>query len=133
MSYESALLWFGATTVILLFVEINFTYLTQGFGFGFSSNRKDDAAFSPLAGRIKRTYQNQVESAAYIVPVLGAAALMGLESNGAEIAALLIVLGRAAFAPLYFSGVPFIRVPAFGLAAVSTIYIAVVMLTQSGA
>ncbi|MBL4726105.1 MAG: MAPEG family protein, partial [Rhizobiaceae bacterium] len=61
--------------------------------------------------RIQRAYQNQVESAAYVVPVLAAGALVGLEGSGAETAALLIILGRIAFALLYYTGIPFIRVP----------------------
>jgi len=132
MSYTLALVAFALITVTMLFIEITFTYATLGFGYGFSSNRKTDTAYSPLAIRIKRAYQNQVESAAYAVPVLAAAAVGGLDSTGAETAALLLVLGRAAFAVLYYSGIPFIRVPAFGLGTLSTAFIAY-KLIQMGA
>ena len=131
MSYTSALVYFGLLTLVMLFVEIMFTYATQGFGYGFSSNRDPETKFSKLGLRIKRAYQNQIESSAYIIPVLAAAIVLGLESNGGEIAALLLVLGRVIFALLYYSGIPFARVFGFGMSTFSTLFI-VYMLLISG-
>ncbi len=128
MTIQTALLLFGLLTVVMLFIEISFTYATKGFGYGFSSNRPPADSFSPLATRIKRAYQNQIESAAYGVPVLGAAAVMGAQTPGVELAALLFVLARALFAVLYYSGIPFIRVPAFATGTVSILYIALTLL-----
>jgi uncharacterized MAPEG superfamily protein len=128
MSFESALIWFSILTLIMISFEIFFTYATLGFGYGFSSNRAA-VEISPLATRIKRALQNQTESAVYIVPVLAAGAVMGVQGQGVETAALLIVLARAAFALLYYSGIPFARVPAFALGTVSTLYIAYVLVT----
>ena len=130
MSYETALVWFAIITVFTLMLEIWTTYITKGFGFGFSSNRNPQAESSGFPLRIKRTYQNQIESAAYIVPVLAAASVTGLEHSGAELAALLLVVGRALYIPLYYSGVSFIRVPAFGLAMLSALYIGYILLTS---
>lgn len=124
MSYEAALVWIAVITMATLLIEIWSTYILKGFAFGFSSNRDPRTEYSPLKVRIQRTYLNQVESTAYIVPVLIAAALVDLEVAGGELAALLIVLGRAAFAPLYYSGIPFIRVIAFGAAMLSAVYLA---------
>lgn len=62
------------------------------------------------------------------MPVLAGAAVLGLEGGGVGVAALLIVVGRALFTLLYLSGIPFIRVPAFGLATVSSLYLAIVVL-----
>ena len=123
MTFITALVLFALLTLIMLGHEIFYTYATQGFGFGFSSNRKT-VERSPLALRIQRAYQNQVEAAAYGVPVLAAAAITGLEGSGAQTAALIFVIGRVAFAVLYYSGVPFIRVPAFLMGTLSTLYIA---------
>lgn len=123
MVFVTALVLFGLLTVVMLFIEINFTYLTQGFGYGFSSNRSTTTEYSPLAHRIKNAYQNQVEAAAYGVPILAAAAISGLESGSAETAAHVFVLGRAAFAVLYYTGIPFARVPAFAAAVLSIAYI----------
>ena len=129
MPFTTALVLFALITLVMLGIEIMTTYATQGFGFGFSSNRNANVESSPLALRIKRAYQNQVESAAYGVPVLAAAAITGLESGSAAMAAYLFVIGRAAFAVLYYSGVSFIRVPAFVLGTLSTLYIAFVLLS----
>lgn len=128
MTFEYALICFSVLTLMMISFEITFTYATQGFGYGFSSNRTV-VEISPLATRIKRALQNQTESAVYIVPVLAAGALMGVQGQGVETATLLIILGRAAFALLYYSGIPFARVPAFGLATFSTLYIAYVLVT----
>lgn len=122
MSVLTALVIFGLITLFMLGVEIFFTYATLGFGYGFSANRKS-VEKSLFAQRIQRAYQNQVESAAYAVPALAAAAVLGLEGAGVETAALLLVIGRGAFAVLYYSGISFIRVPAFLLGSMSTLFI----------
>jgi uncharacterized MAPEG superfamily protein len=123
MTFISALIAFGVITLLMLGLEIMTTYATQGFGFGFSSNRKI-VERPPLALRIARAYQNQIESAAYSVPILTAAAVTGLQFSGAETAALLFVVGRATFAVLYYTGISFIRVPAFLVGTLSIFYIA---------
>ncbi len=131
MTFTAALIAFGLLTMVMLMIEIFFTYATQGFGYGFSANRNTALDYSPLALRIKRAYQNQIESAAYGVPVLAAAAITGLQGSGAELAALLFVIGRVAFAGLYYSGIPFIRVPAFGMGTLSILYIAYALATAA--
>jgi uncharacterized MAPEG superfamily protein len=130
MSFTTALALYGLLSLILIGNEIFYTYATQGFGFGFSANRKT-VEKSPLGLRIQRTYQNHVESASYGVPILAAGALTGLQGGGAELAALLFVIGRAAFAVLYYTGIPFIRVPAFGLSTLSSLYIVYAVLTAT--
>ncbi|MBL4740959.1 MAG: MAPEG family protein [Sneathiella sp.] len=130
MTFITALVLFALLTLAMLGFEIFFTYATQGFGYGFSANR-GAVERSPLALRIQRAYQNHVESAAYGVPVLAAAAAFGLQGNGTEIAALLFVVGRAAFALLYYSGISFIRVPAFLMGTLSTLYIAYFLLMSA--
>ena len=130
MDFTTALVFFGLITLVMLFIEITTTYATQGFSYGFSSNRRTTTERPPIALRIQRAYQNLIESAAYGVPVLAAAAVTGLESGYAETAALLFIVGRAAFAVLYYSGVSFIRVPAFALGTISSLYIAYVLLSS---
>ena len=130
MSYESALVYFAGLTILLLGIEIMFTYATQGFGFGFSSNRDPSREFSALAMRIKNTYRNQVESATYIVPVLAAASITGLGNSHAEMAALIIILGRVLFSVLYYAGIPFARVIGFTMATFSTLFIGYTLLAS---
>jgi uncharacterized MAPEG superfamily protein len=130
MEFTTALYSVGLITFILLFIEINFTYATQGLSFGWSSNRDQDAKISPLGQRIKSAYANQVESAAYSVPVLAAAAFSGLEHSGAQTAALIYVVGRAIYGPLYYWGVANLRLVGFGLGSLSMIYILFVLGTS---
>ena len=112
MEPTTALIVFALITMAAITVEILYTYATQGFGFGFSSNRPV-VEKSPLGLRVQRAYQNQAESASYIVPILAAAALLGVEGSAVEVAASVIVGGRAAFILLYYTGIPFIRILGF--------------------
>lgn len=127
MDYTTAILALGVISTLMLFIEVNFTYAAQGMTFGWSNNRPE-VDYSPLAQRIKNAYGNQVESMAYTLPVLVAAALSGLEHSGAETAALLMVLGRAIYGPLYISGLPYARLVGFGMATLSTLYIIVILI-----
>jgi uncharacterized MAPEG superfamily protein len=127
MTFTTALISFAFLTMILITIDIMFTYATQGFAFGFSSNR-GTPELSALGTRMKRALQNHIESTAYVVPALAAGALSGLQGYGPELAALLIIVGRALFPPLYWTGIPFIRVPAFSLAALSSAYILIIAL-----
>ena len=119
MDFTTAILSLGVISILLLIVEVNFTYATQGTSFGWSNNRPD-VEYSPLAQRIKNAYGNQVESISYTLPILAAAALTGLEHSGAETAALLMVIGRAIYGPLYISGIPYARLIGFGMATLSS-------------
>ena len=123
MSFELALIGFALVTMTALTVEIAYAYISQGFGYGFSSNRPmvDRGA---LGLRIQRAYQNQVESAAYIVPVLAGAAFLGVTGDGPALAAAVIVFGRAAFVLLYYTGIPFIRILGFTCGSLGSLYLA---------
>lgn len=124
MSIPLALVTFALITMSLITFEIIYTYAKRGFRYGFSSNRPaiEHSAFEL---RIKRTLQNHIESAAYIVPVLIAAEVSGITFPSLEMAVGLILAGRAAYALLYYTGIPFVRIPAFSLASLSTAYVAV--------
>ena len=123
MEFTTALYSIGLITFVLMFIEINFTYATQGFAFGWSSNRSASVEYSPLALRVKNAYNNQVESAAYSVPIFATAALVGLESSSAETAALIHVVGRAIYGPLYYVGTGGLRLIGFGMGSLSIIFI----------
>lgn len=127
MTPIAALGAFALITISMIGFEIMYTYATQGFGFGFSANRPT-VPLSKLGLRMKRALQNQTESAAYIVPVLVAVQLLGLTGDNISFLLLLIVLGRAAFAILYYTGIPFIRVPAFVCGTFPSLYLAVTIL-----
>lgn len=130
MSTITALSLFSILTMTIITFEIIYTYAARGFGFGFSSNRPQ-VELSKFETRMKRILQNHTESAAYVVPTLAAVHLSGLSGANIELAALLLIAGRAAYALLYYTGVPFIRIPAFSLASLSTLYLAVSVLMHT--
>ena len=128
MEFTTALYFIGLITFVSLMVEVNFMYATQGFTYGWSANRNKEAAtFSALSKRISNAYNNQVESAAYSVPVLATAAFTGLESSGAQTAAMIYVLGRALYVVLYYTGIPYARLVGFGMGSLSMMYILYVL------
>lgn len=129
MDYTTAIYAIGLTTILMLIIEVNYTYATQGTAFGWSANRPT-VEFSPLAQRIKNAYRNQVESTAYTVPVLIVAAISGLDSATGEMAALGIVVGRGLYGPLYYSGIPYARLVGFGLGTLSSLTLFVILATN---
>ena len=106
MDFTTAILCIGLISIIMLVIEVNYTYASQGTAHGWSVNRPS-VEISPLGQRIKNAYSNQVESISYTLPALAGGAIMDIYHAGAHTAALIIVLGRAIFGPLYYSGVPY--------------------------
>lgn len=127
MNFELALFSYGIMTMATVGVEIMFTYATQGFGYGFAA-RRPETTFSPFAQQLKKAYNNQVETAAYAVPILIAAALIQLQSETAQIAAAVFIVARAFYIVLYLTGVSFLRVPPFLIAQTALLYIAYVLM-----
>ena len=127
MDFTTAILCIGLISIIMLVVEVNFTYAAQGTAYGWSANRPT-VEISPLGQRIKNAYANQVESISYTLPALAAAAITDLQHAGAHTAALIIVLGRAIFGPLYYSGIPYGRLVGFGMGTIGSIYLYIVLL-----
>lgn len=127
MAPATALVVFALITMAAVTVEILYTYATQGIAFGFSSNRPV-VEKTRLGLRIQRAYQNQAESAAYIVPILAAAALLGLESTAVQVTAAIIVIGRGAFILLYDTGIPFIRILGFTAGSLGSLHLAILVL-----
>ena len=122
MLAETGLLALGFLTLMVVGIEIMFTYATQGFAYGFSSNRPA-VDVSPFAQRMKRVLQNQVECAAYAVPILAAVALVGLNDTAVQTAVAVCVVGRLAYVVFYYTGLPFARVPFFLAANLALLFL----------
>jgi uncharacterized MAPEG superfamily protein len=122
MTISSALAALGFLTLFIVGTSIMHTYATQGFAFGFSANRGDHK-ISPFGLRLRRSLQNHVEATAYAVPALLAVQFATPDHPHVALTASILVLGRALFIPLYWSGVSFIRVPAFLLGTLSSLYL----------
>lgn len=127
MPITLALVLFGALTLFALTFEVLYTYATQGFGFGFSSNRPP-VERTPFGKRVARAYINQTEAASYIVPILAAAAFVDLSSHLAQYAALAIVFGRAWFVGFYYTGLPFVRLIGFIGGTVGSIVLTILVM-----
>ncbi|MBM2576075.1 MAPEG family protein [Jannaschia sp. Os4] len=127
MTATTALILYALISMTALTVEIVYAYATQGFGYGFSSNRPAIER-TPLGLRLERAWRNQVESAAYVLAVLAAAAVTGLSGPGPALALALVVAGRALFVLLYYTGLPFARIIGFSTASLGSLYLAVTML-----
>ncbi|MEM7489509.1 MAG: MAPEG family protein [Pseudomonadota bacterium] len=127
MTATAALILYALTSMTALTVEIVYAYATRGFGYGFSSNRPAIER-TRLGLRLERAWRNQVESAAYVLPVLTAAAATGVSGPGVPLALTAIVAGRAAFVLLYYTGLPFARILGFSAASLGSLYLAVTML-----
>ncbi|SPF77773.1 MAPEG family protein [Pseudoprimorskyibacter insulae] len=122
MTFPIALSLYGLIALVIVGMSIMHTYATQGFAFGFSANR-DARPETAFGLRITRSLQNQTESAAYAVPAMLAAYLAAPEHPGVAIALTVLVLGRALYVPLYWSGISFVRVPAFVMGTLSSLYL----------
>ena len=127
MDFTTAILCIGLISIIMLVIEVNYTYASQGTAYGWSANRPS-VEISPLGQRIKNAYSNQVESISYTLPALAGGAIMDIDHADAHTAALIIVLGRAIFGPLYYSGVPYGRLVGFGMGTVGSIYRYIILL-----
>lgn len=126
MDYVTAIYALGLVSFVLLLIEVNYTYASQGTAFGWSANRPE-VSLTPIGQRIKNAYNNQIESISYTVPVLAAAALSDAEIAGGTTAALVMVLGRALYGPLYISGIPYARLVGFGMGTLSSAYLLITL------
>ncbi|MDJ0922845.1 MAG: MAPEG family protein [Henriciella sp.] len=130
MTFLSLLLLYALIFAFLVFFSALYTYYYYGFAYGFSSNRDPSVKPRTKFGlRVERTLQNHVENGALAIPVLGVAAIAGLESQAALVAGLIYILARVAFVILYYLGVPMIRGGVWTLGNLSLLYIVYVLLT----
>ena len=67
------------------------------------------------------------EIVSYTLRALAGGAIMDIDHAGAHTAALNIVLVRAIFGPLYYSGVPYGRLVRFGMGTVGSIYLHIIL------
>ena len=125
MSFELAAIAYTALILFLILgIQGGLVPLNQGLSWGLGSrDAKKDA--SALQGRASRTVANHIEGMMVFVPLALVVELMQLSSTLTLWGAGLYVAGRAAFAPLYLLGVPYLRSVAWGVAALGTILVAV--------
>lgn len=88
--------------------------LTQGFKWGLGS-RDEVVPQSPLQRRFARAVANHIEAMVIFVPLMGLIIARGLENDATTLGAWLVIVGRAAFIPLYLAGVFAWRSVAYGV------------------
>ncbi len=131
MTFLSLLLLYALIFAFLVFFEALYTYYYCGFAYGFSSNRDKSAKPRTKFGlRVERTLQNHLESGAIAIPVLGVAAISGLDPSAALTAGIIYILMRIAFVALYYAGVPMIRGGVWTVGNLSLLYIVYILATS---
>ena len=88
---------------------------------------------SVLTQRAKRANQNMIEAVAMHAPLVVLVLILDRSNAMTELGGWLFVAGRAAYAPLYWFGVPVLRTLAWTVAAAGTVIILLQVLPFSGA
>ena len=99
--------------LLLTAIQGSLVPLTQGLKWGLGS-RDAPIEKSALQGRFARTVQNQIEAMLMYLPLMALVLMLDRTSSLTEIAAWLVILGRAVFIPCYLFGVFGLRSAAYG-------------------
>ena len=118
MNYElTTVVWLAVILLVLTFIQGGLVPVTHGLKWGFGS-RDEPRDPTALQLRIKRTIANHIEAMLIYVPIVLVAAAMGISNDGTQLGAMLFLIGRVLFVPLYLFGVPVLRSAAYGLAII---------------
>lgn len=93
---------------LLLMYQGSLVPLNQGFAWGLGSRdaKQDHTA---MQGRAARTVANHIEGMMLFIPLVVIIEMSNLASSLTAVAAVLYLVGRVAYAPLYLMGVPYLR------------------------
>jgi uncharacterized MAPEG superfamily protein len=98
-----ALLVAGGMTYLNLFTQSNYASLTLGVGHSMS-NRDTEIEESPLAGRIRRSAANGVESVAIFAPLVIVAQFADVSNLWTQVASGAFLVSRLLYFPAYALG-----------------------------
>lgn len=110
----------AALTLMLLgitFVQGGLVPVTQGLKWGLGS-RDTQVEKSGLQGRFARTVQNHIEAMLIYVPLMALVIVLDRTGPMTELAAWLVIIGRAVFIPCYLFGIFGLRSMAYGTALI---------------
>jgi uncharacterized MAPEG superfamily protein len=108
--------------LILVFVQGGLVPATHGLKWGLGP-RDEPRDPSVLQGRLGRIVANHLEGMAIFIPLVLIVELAGLSSGLTAAGAVIYAAGRAAFAVIYFLGVPVVRSAAWGVALIGLLMI----------
>ncbi len=104
------------TTIILLVLALYMAQLflqeTSRFGFdlwGIVGNRDNPPEMSVVAGRLDRAKNNMLEALPIFLALALLALVKGDDTSEMAHAALVFLIARAVYVPVYVSGVPMLR------------------------
>ncbi len=94
---------------------------------------RDQLTDGKLAARAKRANQNMIEALMMFAPLMLAAIALDRTNELTALGGWLFVAGRAAYAPLYWLGVPVLRTLAWVAALAGVVLVVLQVLPFSGA
>jgi uncharacterized MAPEG superfamily protein len=94
---------------------------------------RDALSDGKLAARAKRANQNMIEALWMFAPLMLVAILMDRTNDMTALGGWLFVAGRAAYAPIYWLGVPLLRTVAWVVALAGVVLVLLHVLPFSGA
>lgn len=101
-------LWSIAALALMMlvttFIQGGLVPVTQGLKWGLGS-RDEPFEKSAMQGRFARTVQNHAEAMLMYIPLMALVVALDRTSDWTAVAAWLVIVGRAAFIPLYLFGV----------------------------
>ena len=113
---------YGLIVIAMLFVQI--ALVIQRMGIMFVASPRDDAPkVGGVAGRAVRTVDNSIAAMALFAPAVLALYVQGAGTPGTEIAAIVFLVARILFIPVYLSGVYFVRGPVWMTGLIATGYL----------
>ena len=110
----TALLAAGALVFVSAAVQHLNTVGSKGLAFVFT-DRATPLSREGFAGRAARTLQNNLESAAMVVPALATLVALGASNPVVEAAAAIYVAARVVFTASYWAGVNALRSASWGI------------------
>jgi len=119
----SVLAWGCVLAIVHIFAAVRMK--TRQYGARWNTGARDEelSPLSPVAGRLARAQANYLET----FPVMAAAILIvaaaGLESRWTAIGALLWLVARIVYLPLYAFGVPVVRTLVWTLSLIGIVMV----------
>jgi uncharacterized MAPEG superfamily protein len=101
-----------AWSVILLIVQIALqgAAATASLGLGYNAGPRDQGRKpGPMAQRLSRALDNLLETYPAFIALALALAVTGKSGDGGATGAIVWIVGRIAYVPLYAFGVPYLR------------------------
>ena len=102
-----------AWSVILVFAQIAIQagFATSETGVAYNASARDDAAApkSPVSGRARRALNNLLETYPVFLALALALAATGRSGGTGADGAVLWLVARVAYVPVYLAGVPYLR------------------------